>query len=259
MSYRLLVSILAAGVALGVAPSFAQQNGSGPDPDGDTNPATNTRAMARIGDPADAALDPPFRTITFETTRNANGEKISNQYAKDYGVAFGAGLRRQVCEGQRYFQYDTLCTYLAPPSGNFAALYRDDWKRPLRVTFDKPVCAAALAVYPTGGREGEKFQVTLQPWKDDKTKLTPATITLSWTQDTFRWRTMVGAFFLNAPAARVDVSVVSLDHKSDIVQFLVDDVSFVESGCDALLAEIDDAADFKTGGAAIEVKAPARN
>lgn len=257
MASRLMFACAATAMFAATAASAAfQQNGAGPDPDGDTNPATNTRAMARIGAPADAVLDPPFRTITFETRRDGHGEKIANQYVKEFGVAFGAGLTRQICEGQRYFQYDTLCTYLAPPSGDFAAAYRDDWKRPLRVKFAKPVCAAALAVYPTGGREGERFQVTLQPYKDDKTKLTPATITYTWTKDTFRWRTMVGAFFLNARATRVDVSVASLDQSSDVIQFLVDDVSFVEENCESLLEEIEAEADFKTSGPTLVV-APA--
>ena len=35
-------------------------NGIGPDPDGDTNPATNTRALAKIGDAAEASFDPPI-------------------------------------------------------------------------------------------------------------------------------------------------------------------------------------------------------
>ncbi|MCA8887472.1 MAG: hypothetical protein KDA46_01495 [Parvularculaceae bacterium] len=249
----------AAGVASvmllgGLAPSgvFAQENGVGADPDRDGNPATNTRAMARIGDPADEKLDAPFRVITFEPPPGKHGDKISNAYAKEFGVTFSDRLTRQICEGQRYFQYDSLCTYLAPPSGAYAAVYRDDWKRPLSINFATPVCAASLAVYPTGGKEGEKFKITLQPWNGD-TKLSPARINLTWTKDTFRWRSMVGAFFNGVGATRVDVMVEGSSGKTDFVQFLVDDVAFVESGCEELLGEIENAAGYETADGELNV------
>ncbi|MEL7488995.1 MAG: hypothetical protein AAGJ87_17510, partial [Pseudomonadota bacterium] len=35
-------------------------NGIGPDPDGDSNPATVTRPLAKIGDAAEASFDPPY-------------------------------------------------------------------------------------------------------------------------------------------------------------------------------------------------------
>jgi hypothetical protein len=248
--------VFGAAVALigAAAPgAYAQENGIGADPDGDGNPATNTRAMVRIGAPADEKLDPAFRVITFEPPPGKHGDNIGAHYSKKYGVTFGERLKQQICEGQRYFQYDSLCTYLAPPSGSYAAVYRDDWKRPLTIKFDNPVCAASMAVYPTGGKEGERFRITMQPWKDENTKLAPARITLTWTKDTFRWRSMVGAFFKGAGATRIEVMVESRDRKSDFVQFLIDDVAFVESGCDELLAEIENAAGYQTADGELEV------
>ncbi|MEE2693088.1 MAG: hypothetical protein VX640_16285 [Pseudomonadota bacterium] len=253
MKKAVLATITAglAAAALYAGPAAAQyetdsgerhRNGVGPDPDGDTNPATNTRAMARIGDAAEAALDPPYQVITFETPPGKHGDKIGLQYAKDFGVTFGKGLSRQVCEGQRYFRYDSDCTYRRAPSGRYAALYQDEWRRPLEINFANPVCAAALAIYPTGGKEGEQYRVRIQPYTADGRKLARATVRFSWTQDTFRWRLMAGAFMLGERASRIEVNVDSIDDKKKNVRFLIDDVAFIESGCEETLTEIADAA-----------------
>jgi hypothetical protein len=219
-------------------------NGSGPDPDGDTNPAVNTRLIARIGDAAEAALDPPFKIVTFEVPPGTHGDVIRDQYAAKYGVKFGNGLRRQICEGQRYFRYDSQCTYIAAPSGKYAAVYRDDWRRPLIMRFEKPACAAALALYPTGGEEDEPYVVTLTPYAGDA-QLEPVRYFFRWTHDTFRWRLMAGAFFLGEKATRMDVGIKSLKDEKKIVRFLIDDVAFIENDCAVALADIE----AETGGA----------
>ncbi len=254
MASPMFASFAAVAAAGGVffsaalAQGLSHENGVGPDPDGDTNPATRTFALASIG-AADARLDPRFSVISFEPPPGRHGDTIRNQYVKRFGVGFGKGLDRQVCEeGQRYFRYDTLCSYMAPPSGAYAAHYRTDRRDPLSVSFERPVCAAALSIYPIGGREGERFEATLTPYAGDR-KLKPAKIRFAWTQDTFRWRTMVGAFFLDRSADRVEIMLKSRDPaaKSDIVQFLIDDFGFIESGCEEVLDDIRDAVDFEVG------------
>ena len=247
-----LTSISAAGaflIAAMAAPTSAgaAQNGYGPDPDGDTNPATNTtRAIARTGAEAEAELDPPFRTITFEAAESGHDDVIRNEYKKEFGVQFSRGLRRQLCVGQRYFEYDSECTYLAAPSGAFVALYEDEYARPLRIRFEEPVCGAALAAYPTGGQEGEEFEVRIQPYKDDDTKLKPAKVKFTWTHNTFRWRNMVGAYFLGDRASRIDVSIRSMKDRKRPVRLLIDDVAFVNDGCEQYLGDISEAAGFQT-------------
>lgn len=226
----------------GRVPYASGENGYGPDPDRDDNPATNTRLLARIGAAAEAALLPPYRAITFETPPGRHGDIIGKQYAKEFGVTFGPGLRRQICVGQRYFQYDSACTYRRAPSGRYAALYRDDWGRPLDIRFTRSVCAAALAIYPTGGKEGEKFEAVIQPYGPDGEKLDRAVAPFAWTRDTFRWRLMVGVYLLDKEASRVEVSVVSKDNAKKNVRFLIDDVAFVEEGCGELLDEFRNAA-----------------
>lgn len=208
-------------------------NGVGPDPDGDTNPATNTRAISKIGDAAEAAFDPPYQVVTFEAPPGRHNDVIRKDYQKDFGVTFSRGLNRQICEGQRYFQYNSQCTYLRAPSGQYAAVYQDDYSRPLRIRFAQPVCVAAMAIYPTGGKEGETFEVTLQGYDANDQKLDAAKVKFKWTKDTFRWRHMAGAYFINQKAQRVDVSMRSLDprERGKIVRFLLDDVAFIESAC----------------------------
>lgn len=251
---RLALAAVASACAVGAAPAFAQshENGYGPDPDGDTNPATRTRAIANIG-ATDINLDPRFTVMTFDPPPGAHNGSIRNQYAERFGVGFSKGLRWQICDDQRYFQYDSLCTYIRPPSGVFAAYYRDDWKRPLKIEFAKPVCAAMMAVYPTGGKEGEKFKVTLAARKANGESAGETTVVFAWTQDTFRWRVMVGGFFLSAPAAAIDVTVARVENAGDVLQFLIDDLAFVESGCEAVLEEIKDVAGFEVGASGLLV------
>ena len=257
MSVSKLVRMTAAASALSIVaapPAFSQrnENGYGPDPDGDTNPATMTQAIARIG-ASDMKLDPRFTVITFEPPPGAHNKAIRNQYTDKYGVSFSKGLKWQICDDQRFFQYDSLCTYIRPPSGIFAAYYRDDLQTPLEVKFKKPVCAAALSVYPTGGKEGEKFKVTLAAKKADGSPAGSANVTFAWTQNTFRWRVMAGGFFLNAPAHAIDVTVASADKPSEVIHFVMDDLAYIETGCAEALEDIKNAAGYEVspGGALI--------
>lgn len=248
------IALCAALQCFAAAPAFAQahENGYGPDPDGDSNPATRTRAIANIG-ATDINLDPRFTIMTFEPPPGVHNNRIRDQYAEKYGVGFSKGLKWQICDDQRYFQYDSLCTYIRPPSGVFAAYYRDDWKRPLKVTFDAPVCAAMMSVYPTGGKEGEQFKVTLAAKGVNGESAGDATVVFAWTQDTFRWRVMAGGFFLSAPAKSIDVTVARVENAGDVLQFLIDDLAFVESGCEAVLDEIKDVAGFEVGAGGLLV------
>lgn len=216
----------------------AHSNGSGYDPDGDSNPAVNTRLIARIGDAAEAALDPPFKIITFETSAPHADDMIHTQKIDNHTVTFSPGVKRQVCDGQPYSRYDSACVYMAAPSGRYAAVYSDEFHRPLSIEFDKPVCAAALAVYPTGGAEGETFKVVLQPYSEDGAALDKVEYEFNWTKDTFRWRLMAGAFFLDQKAKRVDVNVESKANHSKIVRFLIDDVAFIEDDCSVAMDDI---------------------
>lgn len=244
-SRRLSAIIAATALALAAGADAQQhENGYGPDPDGDTNPATRTRAVANVG-ATDVNLDPRFTIMTFEPPPGAHGRWIRNQYTEKFGVAFSRGLQWQICDDQRYFQYDSLCTYIRPPSGSFAAYYRDDWKRPLRVEFAKPVCAVMASVYPTGGAEGEKFKVTLAARNAKGEPAGSATVAFAWTQNTFRWRVMVGGFFLNEDASSIDVTVARVENAGDVLQFLIDDLAFVEKGCEDVLKAIKDVAGFE--------------
>lgn len=234
-------------LAYGGALAQSHENGYGPDPDGDSNPATWTRAVANIG-ATDILLDPRFTVMTFEPPPGAHNLPIGSQYADRNGVNFSKGLRWQICDDQRYFQYDSLCTYIRPPSGSFAAYYRDDWKQPLSVTFKKPVCAVMMSAYPPGGKEGEKFKVSLAAKNSARESAGTATVAFAWTQDTFRWRVMAGGFFLKEPAASIDVMVARSDGAGDVVQFLIDDLAYVETGCEAVLEEIKDVAGFEVSG-----------
>lgn len=243
----------------------AQSNGVGPDPDGDGNPATQTRGFGISGPAAEAELDPPFRIVTFEFPKGEHGEALRAKYKDGFGVTFSKGLTLQACNGERAMRYDSMCTYMRAPSGRFAAVYHDDFRRPLRVRFDRPVCAAALAVIPTGGREGERFTATLQPYAgaNDERKLRAAKVDFTWTRDTFRWRNMVGALLSEGAAGkteqftRLDISVKSLDRPKDIVDFLIDDVAYIEfieqplgSTCETVINDVLKAAGQTTGSPA---------
>ena len=255
LGVRLLagVSLVAASFALTPAPVSAQENGIGADPDGDSNPATVTKRAYRGGAEAEAELDPPFQIITFEPPPGKHGIAIAKQYKKTFGVEFSKGVQLQVCEGQRYFQYNSACTYLAPPSGKYAGVYSDDFRRPLQVKFDAPVCAASLGVYPTGGKEGERFRATIEFFEkdgEDMASLGRETTDFTWTRNTFRWRVFVEKFLEGDAADLIEVSIRSLDNRSSNVSFLIDDLAFIESTgggsapCDAQLSEVIDAAPY---------------
>jgi hypothetical protein len=239
-------AIAAASLFAGAANAQSNENGNGPDPDGDSNPATKTRAVANFG-ATDLKLDPRFTVMTFEPPPGAHRGVIRNQYVPKFGVSFGKGLEWQICDDQPYNGRDSLCTYVRPPSGVFAAYYRDDWKRPLEVSFKRPVCAAMMSVYPTGGKEGERFRVTLKAKKANGDPAGEAKVTFAWTQDTFRWRVMAGGFFLNEDASSIDVMVRRVENGGDVVQFLVDDLAYMETGCEAVLEEIRNVADVEIG------------
>ena len=220
--------------------SAVHENGVGPDPDGDSNPATVTRGFSRIGDAAEAADDLPHQVITFEAPPGAHGEKIRKQYEEAFGVAFGPGLTQQICEGQRYFRYDSMCTYFAAPSGKYAAGYGDALSRPLIIDFDAPICLATMAIYPTGGEEEERFELTLLGRTVDDAPLGPAVITFTWTDNTIRWRHMAGVYFLGEKARRLEINMRSLTNKKRIVCFLIDDFAFIEDACEAAFLQIAD-------------------
>ena len=231
---------------------WTHENGVGPDPDGDGNPATDTGGLSITGDAALVTDDPPYDVITFETTPDRHGEAIGAQYKDEFGVSFGAGLTRQICEGQRRFAYDTMCTYEAAPSGAFAAGYADVLNRPLTIAFDRPVCVATMAIYPTGGKEGEPFTLTIDAWDADGATLPSVDIDFEWTKETIRWRHMAGAYYLDKPAARIAVGMKSRDRKerAKLLRFLIDDLALIEDGCEAALAEIAE----RAGGASDEAE-----
>jgi hypothetical protein len=243
-AFEVLASLgAAAALSAGIAAAHPTgdenaDNGAGYDADGDSNPAVNTRLIARIGDDAEAQLDPPFKIVTFEASARHHGDAIRKEKVDSRTVSFSPGLKRQLCTGQHYADYDTECTYMAAPSGKFAAVYRDEFHRPLQIEFEEPVCAAAVAVYPTGGKEGEKFKVVLQPYGVDGGELDAVEYQFNWTKDTFRWRLMAGAFFLDQKAKRLDVNVESKSDSSKNVRFLIDDVAFVEDNCALAIEDV---------------------
>lgn len=218
---------------------YVHENGIGADPDRDTNPATITGVISRVGDAAEAANDAPYRVITFEAPPGEHGDIIREAYAKDFGVRFGRGVTRQICEGQRRFYYDTMCTYEAAPSGEYAAAYVNHLNAPLVITFDEPVCVVAMAIYPTGGREGEPFTVTIDGWDEDGVPLPRANASFEWTKYTARWRHMAGAYYIGGRAKTVEISMKSHGErdKRDTLRYLIDDLAFVQEGCAEILAD----------------------
>ncbi len=212
----LLSGVLAAG-ALASAPASAQSNGIGLDADGDTNPATDVHGFYQSSDSAGDDVNKALEIVTFEPPPGQHGDVLRAQYKKGQGVGFSRGLRLQKCDGQHYFRYNTKCTYEAPPSGSFAAVYHDDYRRPLRVRFDEPVCAAIIAMYPTGGAENEVFEVTLDFYRKSgegdaatEDKIGSKSIEFAWTNNTVQWRNKVMSFLESQAADRVDISMRSL-------------------------------------------------
>ncbi len=216
------------------------ENGIGPDPDRDTNPATDTRVVTFIADAVRAGDDPPYVVLTFEPPPGKQGEAIIKDYKKGYGVEFGRGLSWQICKGQRRFTYDTMCTYEAPTSGVFAAGYLNYLNAPLTISFDRPVCIVTMSIYPTGGREGEPFEFKIEGWTEDGAKLTTSTTAFEWTNNTVRFRNMAGAYFIDQRAMKITVSMRSKDPREarDTLRYLIDDFAFVDEGCDAALDDI---------------------
>lgn len=225
-------------------PAIIHENGVGPDPDGDTNPATDTSSLqgglSISGAGAALADDAPYAVIDFEAPPGGHGDALSTQYKDEFGVTFGDGLTRQICEGQRRFAYDTICTYEAAPSGAYAAGYVNDLNAPFEISFDRPVCVVAMAIYPTGGKEGEPFKLTIKAWDEDGASLPPVAIEFEWTQNTVRWRHMAGAYYLDRRASKISLRMETLDvrEKRHILRFLIDDLAIIETGCDAALRDL---------------------
>jgi hypothetical protein len=216
------------------------ENGVGPDPDGDTNPATDTRVVSFIADAEAADGDPPYTVITFEPPPGKHGEAIRQDYAAEFGVKFGKGLTWQICTGKRLFYYDTMCTYEAPTSGKFSAGYLNYLNAPLSIKFEKPICVVTMSIYPTGGKEDEPFEFKIQGWNEAGDKLSDATAEFRWTANTVRWRNMAGAYFVDQRAAKITISMRSKDpsQAKDTLRYLIDDLAFVDEGCDAALDDI---------------------
>lgn len=239
--------LVAAALTLQAADALALQdagevheNGIGPDPDRDTNPATDTRVVSFIADAAEASDDPPYVVISFEPPPGKHGEAIRKDFKDGYGVEFGRGLSWQVCKGQRRFSYDTMCTYEAPTSGEFAAGYLNYLNAPLLISFDRPVCIVTMSIYPTGGKEGEPFEFKIEGWTADGQKLSTAIAEFEWTNNTVRWRNMAGAYFIDQRAMKITVSMRSKDatQAKDTLRYLIDDFAFIDEGCDAALDDI---------------------
>jgi hypothetical protein len=214
------------------------ENGIGPDPDGDTNPATITGVIARIGDGVEQH-DSPYRVITFEPPPGKHGEIIRKDYANSFGVRFGKGLTRQICEGQRRFYYDSICTYEAAPSGKYAAGYLNYLNAPLTIEFDAPVCVVTMAIYPTGGGEAEPFTVTITGWDENDVPLPAAHAEFDWTKYTVRWRHMAGAYYVGGRAKKITIGMKSgkASEAGEVLRFLIDDLAFVQEGCDEVLKD----------------------
>ena len=223
--------------------SAHHENGIGPDPDNDTNPATDTGGISLEGNAATAADDAPYSVITFEPPPGRHGDAIGDAYEEEFGVRFGGGLKRQICNGQRHYFYDSVCSYEAAPSGQFAAVYNDQLNAPLSVEFNDPVCVITMAAYPTGGKDEEPFEVVIDAWTAAGAKLPQVKVNFVWTKQTIRWRNMAGAFYLNEPAKKFEISMKSKDPREakKTLRFLLDDFAFVETGCEDALAAINSA------------------
>ncbi|NOX94524.1 MAG: hypothetical protein GXP04_05340 [Alphaproteobacteria bacterium] len=219
---------------------WVHENGIGPDPDNDSNPATITGTISITGDAAEAADDPPYAVITFEPPPGEHGDVIKDIYKDEFGVEFGPGLTRQICEGQRRFLYNSMCTYAAAPSGKFSAGYLNYLNSPLVIKFERPVCVVTMAIYPTGGKEGEPFEFTIEGWTEDDKKLPNAVAKFNWTNNTVRWRHMAGAYYLDQPATKISISMESKDggEAKKVLRYLIDDLAFVETACEDALAAI---------------------
>jgi len=219
---------------------WIHENGIGPDPDRDSNPATNTRIIPFIGDAKKASQDPVHTVITFEPPPGEHGQIIDDHYKEQYGLSFGKGLSRQICTSKRLLHYDTMCTYEAPTSGEYAAGYLSHNNHPLFIEFDKPVCVVTMSIYPTGGKEGEPFEFTIEGWSETGQRFSQEKVGFKWTNNTVRWRNMAGAYFIGQPAKRISISMRSKDavESKKTLRYLIDDFAFVNDQCDAALDDI---------------------
>lgn len=221
---------------------WVHENGIGPDPDGDSNPATDTRVLPFVGRVLVDAKGSTFPVVHFEPPPGTHGEPIVQDYYGKYGVQFGPGLTWQICEGQRHFQYNSMCTYQAPTSGRFAAGYRNMLNRPLAIEFDQPVCLVTMSIYPTGAKQDERFVFEIQGWDADERPLDQARVEFEWEQETVVFDNIAGAYFMDTPAKRITVSMQSLDSHNpaniETLRYLIDDLAFISGSCDAAVDEI---------------------
>ncbi|WP_411820905.1 hypothetical protein ABFZ85_07020 [Hyphococcus formosus] len=233
-------ALITAALLISAASAQVHENGIGPDPDNDTNPATITGVIKRVNDPLTPDTDAPYKVINFEPPPGKHGEVIRNEYSEKFGVRFGRGLTRQICDGQRRFYYDSICTYEAAPSGQFSVGYVNYLNAPLLIEFDRPVCVVTMAIYPTGGAEGENFTVTIEGEDETGLPLAPATTSFEWTKNTVRWRHMAGAYYLGGRASKIYVSMISDKRRpgGDVLRFLIDDLAFVQDGCEEVIRDL---------------------
>lgn len=220
---------------------WVHENGIGPDPDNDSNPATITDVIPFIGEVLVNSDGEKFPIIHFEPPPGTHGEPIRVDYEASHGVTFGPGLSWQICEGQRHFQYNSMCTYEAPTSGNFAAGYLNYLNRPLIIEFDKAVCLASMSIYPTGAVKNEPFLFTVEGWDDDNQLIATASKEFHWNKDTVRFKNLAGAYFASTPAKKISVSLKSLDplQAGKTLRYLIDDLSFARGDCTDAVAVVE--------------------
>ena len=233
------------------------ENGIGSDPDGDSNPATITGGVSLAGDEPVNASD---NVLSFEVIRDQvapkPGEDIAASYQESHGVIFGPGLSRQQCTSQQQFRQMSICTYEAAPSGKYAAGYGNHLNRPLTVEFDDPACIITMAIYPTGGKEDEPFELTIEGWNDSGTKLPTVKVDFNWTDHTMRWRHMAGAYYLGDEAKKISIGMRSKDGKEarKMLRFLIDDFSFTNDKCAETLAAFKKAQEGEGGDVEMAVE-----
>lgn len=226
---------------------WVHENGIGPDPDNDTNPATDTTILPFVGEVLTGADGTVFPVIHFEPPPGTHGEAIRTDYEGKYGVTFGPGLSWQVCEGQRHFYYNSMCTYEAPTSGKFAAGYLNYLNSPLVIEFEEPVCLVSMSMYPTGAKQREPFVFKIQGWGTDGLPIDSAQEEFEWRKETVRFRNIAGAYFDGKPAKKIAVSMQSLDplEASETLRYLIDDLAFVSGSCEDAIDEIEKRSDVK--------------
>ncbi|MBI1394101.1 MAG: hypothetical protein GC152_15315 [Alphaproteobacteria bacterium] len=219
-AFRLAAVLAVAASAYAPGRAAAGENGIGADADGDGNPATDVLGYYREVTPGADQFDVPFRVVTFDPPPGRNNDIVSGQYADGMGVRFSDGLKLQICDGQRYPRYDSRCTYEAPPSGSYAAVYSNSPRDPLRIKFDAPVCATALSIYPVGGVEGERFRVNITMRRSgvdggEPARIGSTKVDFTWTNNTFRWRNKVMAFLEEGAADSIEIEMRSLKLEDD--------------------------------------------